>query len=218
MLERSGRTVSKAAVFSFMLAIAGAFAPVSAAAATIIDEWASVKAPPPPELKPVTVDPGSTALLMLDFLHQNCNDKRRPRCVASLPLMKKLLAEARAAGVMVVYSITGSAKVSDIWEDVAPQAGEPWVQASVDKFMGTDLEKILADKGIKTVITVGTAAQGAILYTASAAALRGLQVVVPVDGVSAEDTYFEQYVAYDLAKAPGVSKQVTLTSVDMMKF
>ena len=24
---------------------------------TIVDEWASVKAPPPPELKPVTIDP-----------------------------------------------------------------------------------------------------------------------------------------------------------------
>ncbi len=82
----------------------------------------------------------------------------------------------------------------------------------------TDLEKILADKGIKTVITVGTAAQGAVLYTASAAALRGLQVIVPVDGVSAEDTYFEQYVVYDLSKAPGVSGKVTLTTVDMMKF
>ncbi len=218
MLEHFGLSVSKAAIVGIALAITGALAVSSANSATIIDEWASIKAPPPPELKPVTIDPGSTALLMLDFLHQNCNDERRPRCVASLPQMKKLLSEARAAGVMVVYSVTGSTTVADIWEDVAPKGDEPWVQASVDKFFGTDLEKILADKGIKTVITVGTAAQGAVLYTASAAALRGLQVIVPVDGVSAEDTYFEQYVVYDLSKAPGVSGKVTLTTVDMMKF
>jgi nicotinamidase-related amidase len=52
------------------------------------------------------------------------------------------------------------------------------VAAFVDKFMlgnkDTGLEKILKDKGITTVIAVGTAANGAVLYTSSAAALRGL--------------------------------------------
>ena len=43
-------------------------------AANIIDEWASVKAPPAPALKPVTVDPKTTALLMLDFMNQNCDN------------------------------------------------------------------------------------------------------------------------------------------------
>ena len=37
-------------------------------AANIVDEWASVKAPAAPALKPVTVDPKTTALLMLDFM------------------------------------------------------------------------------------------------------------------------------------------------------
>ena len=211
------RSIIRAVVVCCVLA-AGALAVPSANAATIIDEWASVKAPPPPELKPVEIDPNTTALLMLDFMHQNCNDERRPRCVASLPLMKKLLDEARSNGVMVVYSIIRNTTTADIWDDVAPSADEPWVQASVDKFFGTNLEEILAEKGIQTVITVGTAAQGAVLYTASAAALRGMQVIVPVDGVSAEDTYFEQYVIYNLSKAPGVSGKVTLTTVDMIKF
>jgi nicotinamidase-related amidase len=200
------------------LACFAGFAGPSAHAANIIDDWASVKAPAAPALKDVTVDPSTTALLMLDFMHSNCNNDRRPRCVESLPVMKTLLDEARAAGVTVIYSITSSAKPTDILEDVAPMASEPIVKASIDKFDKTDLAKILSDKGIKTVITVGTAAQGAILYTASAAAMRGLNVIVPVDGLSAEDPYFEQYVVYNLSKAPGVSKNVTLTSVGMMKF
>ena len=54
-----------------------------------------MKAPPAPALKPVTVDPKTTALLMLDFMNQNCG--KRPRCLASIPAMKKLLADARAA-------------------------------------------------------------------------------------------------------------------------
>src|SRR4029078_5328299 len=56
----------------------------AANAATIIDEWASIKAPPPPAVKPVTVDKATTALLMLDFNEQTCNMQRRPRCVASI--------------------------------------------------------------------------------------------------------------------------------------
>jgi len=50
------------------------------------------------------------------------------------------------------------------------------------------LEKILNDKGIKTVVVAGTAAQGAVLNTASQATLRGLRVIVPVDGMSAKNT------------------------------
>jgi nicotinamidase-related amidase len=70
---------------------------------------------------------------------------------------------------------------------------EAIVKTSADKFFKTDLEKILTEKGIKAVVIVGTAAQGAVLNTASQAAFRGLQVIVPMDGMSAENTYFEQY-------------------------
>jgi nicotinamidase-related amidase len=190
----------------------------AAGAATIIDEWSSVKAPKAPALKPVTIDAKDTALLMLDFMHQNCNEKRRPRCVASLPLMKKLLGEARSKNMLVVYSIISNTTTKDIWAEVAPKGDEPWVKASADKFNKTDLEKILKDKGIKTVITVGTAAHGAVLYTASEAAFRGFNVIVPVDGATSENTYFEQYVAYQLTHGPGFAKKITLTKVDMMKF
>ena len=53
--------------------------------ATIIDEWAVVKAPQAPELKPVSVDPNVTALLVLDIEKRACNPERRPRCIASGP-------------------------------------------------------------------------------------------------------------------------------------
>ncbi len=184
---------------------------------TIIDEWGTVQAPKPPELKPVTMDPKTTALLVLDFVKQNCNNERRPRCVASVPNVQALLKLARSKGVAVVYSITTAATPADTLNDVAPLDGEPIVKASADKFFRTDLEKILNDKGIKTVVVVGTAAQGAVLNTASQAAFRGLQVIVPVDGMSAENTYFEQYTAHHLANAPGVGQQVTLTRIDMIK-
>src|SRR5665647_2243 len=167
-----------AAVAAFMTA----FAP-SAQAANIVDEWASVATPPAPALKPVTVDAKTTALLMLDFMNQNCG--KRPRCLAEIPAMKQLLADARAKKMMVVYSLIANTTTADVIKDVAPLADEPHVLSGPDKFRNTDLEKILKDKGIATVIVTGTASNGAVLYTASEAAFRGMNVIIPVDGLSA---------------------------------
>jgi len=197
--------------------MAGLFGLVSPGyAQTIIDEWASVKRPPAPVLKPVTVDTKSTALLMLDFMNQNCG--KRQRCLDSIPAVKKLLANARAKNMLVVYSLISKTTTADVIKDVAPVAGEPSVLSGPDKFLHTDLEKILKDKGIKTVITVGTSANGAVLYTASGAAFRGMNVVVPVDGMSSATAYADLSTAAVLSSAPTVSTKATLTRIDMMKF
>ncbi|NIS62854.1 MAG: isochorismatase family protein [Proteobacteria bacterium] len=185
---------------------------------TIVDEWDTVEVPPPPELKQVQVDPKVTALLILDIQSQNCNVERRPRCVGSVPKIKKLLTEARTKGLSVVYSLPRTGSISDIIEDVFPLEGEPVVQSGPDKFFHTDLEEILMEKNVETVIVVGTAAHGAVLHTATGAALRGLRVIVPVDGMSASDLYPEQYTAWHLAHAPGSQKQTTLTRTDLIQF
>ena len=190
----------------------------SARAETIIDEWASVQAPPPPAVKAVTIDRKTTALLLLDFNQQTCNPQRRPRCVASIPKVKTLLSAARAAGVPVLYSLGGGGKPADIAKELAPAADEPVVSSGVDKFVNTDLEKILKEKGVTTVIVVGTAAHGAVVYTASGAAMRGMKVIVPVDGISADTPYAEQYVVWHLANVPVISPAMTLTTIDSVKF
>ena len=188
-----------------------------ASAQTIVDTWDAVKAPPAPELKSVILDSKATALLLLDFNKQTCNAQLRPRCIASLPKVQGLLEEARSKGFTIIYSLSAGATPTDIAMELAPRKGEPVVTAGPDKFMGTDLEKILMDKGIKTVIVTGTAAHGAVLYTASGAAFRGMQVILPVDGMSADNTYAEQYTAWHLANAPRVSSKVILTKIDLIK-
>ena len=185
-------------------------------AQSVVDEWTTVSTPPAPQLKPATIDVKTTALLMLDFMNQNCG--ARPRCVATLPAVRKFLAEARSKGMLVVYTTGPGGNVSDTRPEVAPTGSEPVITAGPDKFLNTDLEKILKDKGIQTVITIGTAAHGAVLSTASASGLRGMKVIVPVDGVSAESSYPEQYTAWHLANAPVFSRNVTLTKFDLVKF
>lgn len=185
---------------------------------TVIDVWKDVKIPPAPELKPVVLDRTSTALLLLDFNKQACNIEKRPRCIASIPIVSRFVEKARANGVAVVYSLTAGSSIDDVAPAIAAKTGEPSVTSGPDKFLGTDLEKILRQRGIKTVIVTGTAAHGAVLYTASGAALRGLQVILPVDGLSAEDLYPEQYTVWHLLNAPRVSMQVTVTRMGMINF
>jgi nicotinamidase-related amidase len=198
----------------FVAAVAAPALP--AHAADIVDEWASVKAPAAPALKPVTVDPKTTALLMLDFMKQNCG--QRPRCVATLPAMKKLLADARAAKVPVVYSIIANSTIADVMPDVAAQPGEPHVLSGPNKFRNMELEKILKDKGITTVIITGTAANGAVLQTAVGAVGRGMNVIVPVDGLSSVDAYADLATVYTFSNAPALSAKATLTRSTMIKF
>ena len=65
----------------------------------IVEEWNAVQAPPPPQLRTVTVDPKTTALLILDVISAGCNNERRPRCVRSVPRLSQLLARATTAGM-----------------------------------------------------------------------------------------------------------------------
>ncbi len=191
----------------------------AANAATIIDEWASIKPEAAPELKPATIDPKTTALIVMDVVKGSCNAERRPRCVASVPVIEKFLNDARGKGVTIIHTVAGSGGVADILPPLAPKEGETVLTGTVaNKFVRTDLEKILKDKGVTTVIPVGTSAQGAVLYTGSEAAFRQFKVVLPVDGASSESMFAEAAVAWLFAKAPGVSAQTTLTRFDMIKF
>jgi nicotinamidase-related amidase len=205
-------------VAAVLAALTGLITP-AAQAQSVIDEWATVKAPPPPELKPVSIDAASTALIVMDISTQSCTVEKRPRCVATLPKVQKLIGEARAKGIFVLYTLAGTSKRTDIVKEVAPLEAEQSLSgAGPDKFVGIDLDTILKGKNIKTLITVGTAAEGAVLHTAAGAAFRGYEVVVPVDGMSSTNLYAEQYTTWHLANAPRLGDHVKLTKVDMIKF
>jgi nicotinamidase-related amidase len=194
----------------------------SSSATDILDDWATAKAPPPPELKPVTVDASTTALLILDMMKTNCG--ARPRCVATVPTIKRLHEEARKAGAMVWYSFVGSNGNATTADQIDPaftaRDGEWARQNGPDKFIGSNLDEKLKAKGIKTVIVCGTSFQGVGIGTGGGAAQRGYKVIIPIDCLSSEDTYMEQYAAFHLFKGgpAGVTSQVTMTRSSMVKF
>jgi nicotinamidase-related amidase len=192
--------------------------PGAVQAQDILQEWASIKAPPPPAIKPVTLDPKKTALISMDFNGKSCTPDKRARCAAVLPRAQKLIAEARAKGMFVVHTYTSNMEKSDIAKAVEPVAGEPVMRGRGDKFSGNDLEKMLKDKGIDTVVLIGTSANSAVLYTALGAAQRGFKAIVPIDTMAAETAYQEQFSIWQLANGSQVSENTTLTRTDMLKF
>ena len=200
--------------------VAGA-APIPARAdSTIIDDWYKAKLPAPPQLKPVMLDAKTTALLVMDFTVQTCTPARRPRCADSVPKVKKFVEEARGKGALIIYSVAVPKSVpGDILKELTPAAGEEVLPPlGPDKFINSDLEKTLHDKGITTVVAMGTQAQTSVLHTGGEAALRGFKVIVPVDAMSADDLFPELYTAWHLSTAARISNQVTLTKLDMIGF
>jgi nicotinamidase-related amidase len=204
------------------LAVGGAAAaftiPAVAQAPNILEEWATIKPPPPPTLKPVTLDPRTTALISMDFNRKNCTPDKRSRCFAVLPKLKALLTEARAKGMVVVHTYTPNMDKSDIVQEVGPAGDELVLQVRGDKFHGNDLERILKDKGIKTVLLAGTSANGAVLFTAIGGSQRGFKVIVPIDTMPADTAYQEQFAIWEIANGPDVREDSVLTRTDMLTF
>jgi nicotinamidase-related amidase len=204
-----------AAAGALILAFAASFA-----ATDILEDWDAVKPPPKPEVKAVTLEPSTTALLILDMSKDGAC-KTRPRCMATIPNVKRLHDAARAAGVMFWYSIGPKSEPADmIGAGFAPRDGEWAHQGGPDKFLGSNLEENLKGRGIRTVVVCGTSFQGVGVGTGTEAAQRGYKVIVPIDCLSSEDAYMEQYSAWHFFKGgPAVvTSNSTLTRSTMVKF
>jgi len=168
--------------------------------------------------------------MVMGFVKDSCNIQRRPRCAATIPHVKKLLEEARAHGVLVLHSVPYSNPTGDyIVADLAPLPGEMIIPPNgpnkflpfdldFHKYPDFDLDRTFSQHGIKTIITTGTQVQTAVLHTAAEAALRGYKVVVPVDGMSGDTLYSEQYTAWHLVNTQRVMQQVTLTKADLIGY
>jgi len=175
----------------------------------------TVEAPDYEVARRVVVDPRATALIIVDMQ----NDFVTPggalvveparRTVAPI---QRLLTLARRHGMAVFFTqdthdpgdpefpiwgqhVLRGSRGWQIVDELAPQTGERVIQKPrYDGFFGTSLDHELRLKNIKTVIVCGTVANICVLHTAGSAALRGYQVILPIDAISAI-TPFDQQVA-----------------------
>jgi len=177
-----------------------------------------------PDPVAVEIPVKGSALLVLDITSVICPP--RPTCVASVPKIAALVKKARDAKVPVIYSQTATAGSTYI-ADIAPQPGDATVTGRADKFYQTNLEQILKDKAVETAVVVGSAANGAVLYTTFGLGLRGITVVVAEDGISGDPVFTETLTRWQLLNEPGFANanntpldkgHVTLSTADKITF
>ena len=176
----------------------------------------------PPALQPVQLDPRTTALLVLD-LTRRCDDPRLP-CHKLVPRVAQFTRDARDAGVFVAFTIINGQKgrpegaLPEIFER---RPEEPiFYTDSYSKFQGTELNDTLRERGIKTLVLIGSAANFACLYTATEAAQHfGYEVVVPSDGVVSWTEYEHDYALFQLSVLPGgTSRNFRFTELSLIAF
>lgn len=193
-------------------------ATVSASTPTLAQELPSIPSP-----IPVTVERGTTALLVLDIVNPICTFA--PVCGEVLPAARDLLTRARAADMFVVHSTVSSFPNSVPLPEVTPLPEESLVAGPHDKFFNTNLDELLRARGIKNVIIVGVASNGAAMYTAYGALVRGYTVVVAEDGIAAARPFDTILAKYQLLNLPGLDnpqneplrdQRVTLSRSDLI--
>ena len=185
----------------------------------------TLQMPATPEPARVTLDPKTTALIVLDYVEDICNSQ--PSCKGQmLPAMTPFMERVRKAGLVVAYG-TREQNMTKWLKEVAPAPNDiKIVNTAQDRFYNTDLDKALKAKGIKTLIMVGWKVSGSVTYTSVGAMARDYTVVIPMDTTSAGSGYETTIGFYNvlnsgnanLANEPLKPKAVTLTRTDMITF
>jgi nicotinamidase-related amidase len=181
----------------------------------VTEAWEEVKAPPPPPLQAVKIDPKTSALLLLDFLGEVCTE-RRPRAAAAVPKIQNFLTKARRCGMVIVHTTTrkGRDDGSDLAAPIKPIGGERVYKAPFNKFHGNDLDQYLKSRGVTTLVIAGTSPNGCLLFTVAGAVLNRYRAIVPIDGMPAATLYQEQFVAWEFVNGPGFRETTVLSSFD----
>ena len=198
---------------------------LAAAAERAPAKMITLQMPARPDPAPVTLDPKTTALIVLDYVEDICNSQASCK-TQMLPAMTPFMQKVRQAGLTVAYG-TRAQNQTKWLKEVAPAAGDIRItNTAQDRFYNTDLDKELKAKGIKTLIMVGWKISGSIQFTSVGAMAHDYTVVIPVDTTSAGSDYETTIGFYNvlnsgnanLANQPLKANSVTLTRTDLITF
>lgn len=185
----------------------------------------TLQMPRTPEPARISLDPKSTAVIVLDFVEPICGSQSK--CTGQmLPAAIPFLAAARKAGVTIAYG-TREPNMSRWIKDVAPMSDDVKIASMAqDRFYNTELDKTLKSKGVKTVILIGWKVSGSVTYTAVGAMVRDYTVVIPTDTTAAASDYETAIGFYNVLNSGNANltnealkpASTTLTRTDLVSF
>ena len=206
---------------SLVLALCGGAAQAQSAGKSM----QTLQMPAMPDPARVTLNPKTTALLVLDYVEDIC--ATQPKCKSQmLPAMTPFMQRVRKAGLVVAYG-TRARNMAHWLPQVAPAEGDiKIVNTAQDRFYNTDLDKALKAKGITTIVIVGWKVSGSVTYTSVGAMVRDYTVVIPVDTTTATSDYETAIGFYNvlnsgnanLTNQPLKPKSSTLSRTDFITF
>ncbi len=143
------------------------------------------------------------ALLIIDMLEVFVRGRLRAEGAEEIiPVIARLRSEFRRRGLPVIYTndahyefdfevrhwgphaIRGS-REAEVVPELKPEEGDFIVlKRRYDAFFATDLDLLLRELGVDTVVLTGVATDICVLHTAAGAFFRGYRVVVVEDGVA----------------------------------
>lgn len=166
----------------------------------------------------------ATAFVVVDMLNDFVRPEGAlpvPNAEAIVPALKARLEDARSRGEVVVYladthdeddrefEVWGRHAVAGTWgnrviDELAPREGEIVVpKRRFSGFFETDLDRVLCENGVDTLVITGVLTNICVLYTATDAYQRGYRVVVPRDSVATVDEEMQRFALRQLAEVVG---------------
>lgn len=157
-------------------------------------------------LSKVFLTGSKTAVLIADMLVDFVSPEGKlfvPETRKTIDPLRRLLGPARKADATIIYIqdwhrpddpeffIWGPHAIQEtpgtrIIPELAPSPKDYLVRKrTYDPFFATDLDLLLRQKNIRNLIVTGTVANICVLHAAGSAALRGYEVIVPIDTISA---------------------------------
>ncbi len=147
-----------------------------------------------------------TTVLIADMLVDFVSPKGKlfvPDTRKTIAPLRRLIDKGRKAGATITYiqdwhrpddpefSIWGPHAIQEtpgtrVIPELAPSPRDYVIRKrTYDPFFATDLDLLLRQKNIKNLIVTGTVANICVLHAAGSADLRGYEVIVPIDTISA---------------------------------
>jgi nicotinamidase-related amidase len=173
-------------------------------------------------------DPANAALLVVDMLRYFAHPQGRTYLPASAPIIPRIaaiIAAFRKNGGMVIYTqhchqgehdlgmlgkffsdyIRAGEQDAEIVPELAPEPGELVLpKTTYDGFLGTGLQSVLEDNGIRQVVITGVLTHMCCETTARSAFCRGFEVYMPVDATASNSEQHHLGALMGLADAVAI--------------